>query len=330
MKTISCLFLGLFSCQSFTQGPLSPKGYTAAGFESLLQIFQENFTQYGEEGAALVVYHQGEKIVDLQGGSDGYGAPFTSQSDGLWFSATKGIASLALARLHSQGLLDYDQRVAYYWPDFAQGGKENITVRQLLSHQAGLVLLPFPLKQEDFFQSHRLEEALSTAEPLWVPGQKHGYHAGTIGLYMNALHRRIDPQGRTIGAVIAQEWRPHLTGSFSIGTPETQPPGVAKTKLLNHFLALFNTHKMPPGMKEVVMDFSSLFFKSISLGGETDPNKSAFWAYEQPSGNGIGSTQAVAEIYQAFLSGAPLIGINRQTREVLFAPNPDPLGGSLD
>jgi CubicO group peptidase (beta-lactamase class C family) len=151
MKTISYLFLGLFSCQSFTQGPLSPKGYTAAGFESLRQIFQENFTQYGEEGAALVVYHQGEKIVDLQGGSDGYGAPFTSQSDGLWFSATKGIASLALARLHSQGLLDYDQRVAYYWPDFAQGGKENITVRQLLSHQAGVVLLPFPLKQEDLF-----------------------------------------------------------------------------------------------------------------------------------------------------------------------------------
>jgi len=123
------------------------KGSVAPGFEEVAAQFRENFERRGELGAACAVYHRGAKVVDLWGGwcDAKTRAPWEEDTLILVFSATKGLASMILAVAHSRGLIDYEERVSTYWPEFAQQGKEKITVRQLLSHQAGLCVTDEPV-----------------------------------------------------------------------------------------------------------------------------------------------------------------------------------------
>jgi len=113
-------------------------GFVAPGFEPVREEFLRNFEEHGELGAACAIYRQGEKVVDLWGGyRDGRSrAPWEEDTLVLVFSSTKGLSALALA--HSCGYFDYDAPVAHYWPEFAQNGKEHISIRQLLAHEAGL------------------------------------------------------------------------------------------------------------------------------------------------------------------------------------------------
>ena len=122
-------------------------GSVAPGFEEVEAEFRRNFREQDELGAACAVYHGGQKVVDLWGGYRDLerSEPWQEDTLVLVYSTTKGLAGMAVAVAHSRGLLDYDERVSSYWPEFAQGGKENITVRQLLSHQAGLSGLDWPL-----------------------------------------------------------------------------------------------------------------------------------------------------------------------------------------
>ena len=116
-------------------------GTVAAGFEAVHDEFQRNFSERGELGAACAVYYKGEKVVDLWGGirNKEIGELWQEDTMVLVFSSTKGIASMAVAVAHSQGVFDYDERVATYWSEFAQNGKENVTVRQLLTFGASLM-----------------------------------------------------------------------------------------------------------------------------------------------------------------------------------------------
>ena len=123
------------------------QGEVAPGFEEVASELEKNFAQRGEVGAACAVYHEGRKVVDLWGGYRDRETLSSWEEDTLVlvFSATKGISALTMALAHSRGLVDYDERVATYWPEFAQNGKENITLRQLLSHQVGLCAIDEPL-----------------------------------------------------------------------------------------------------------------------------------------------------------------------------------------
>lgn len=118
-------------------------GAVAPGFEAVRDAFVENFRSRGELGAPCCAYLRGEKVVDLWGGvrERSTNAPWEAGTMALVHSATKGMAGLAVALAHSRSLVDYDERVSAYWPEFAQEGKERTTVRQLLSHQAGLSAL---------------------------------------------------------------------------------------------------------------------------------------------------------------------------------------------
>jgi len=108
------------------------------------QAFVENFERRNELGAACCIYYRGEKVVDLWGGvrKEASVEPWEEDTMVIVFSATKGMAALAMALAHSRGLFDYDERIARYWPEFAQQGKDRITVRQLLAHQAGFMHSP--------------------------------------------------------------------------------------------------------------------------------------------------------------------------------------------
>ena len=118
----------------------SVSGFVRPGFEAVREAFVENFTRRNELGAACCIYHRGEKVVDLWGGvrNKRTSEPWEEDTMVIVFSATKGMSGLAMALAHSRGLFDYDERISKYWPEFAQQGKDKITVRQLLAHQAGL------------------------------------------------------------------------------------------------------------------------------------------------------------------------------------------------
>jgi CubicO group peptidase (beta-lactamase class C family) len=126
-------------------------GSVAKGFEEVRAEFERNFLERGEIGAAVAAYWQGEKVVDLWGGrrTPAGDEPWTKDTMVLVNSTTKGLAAMTIAVANSRGWIDYDAPVAEYWPEFAQHGKAAITVRQLLSHEAGLVWIDEPLQFED-------------------------------------------------------------------------------------------------------------------------------------------------------------------------------------
>ena len=204
------LFFIFYQCSISYRVKKNPEelihGYVKPGFEEVKDAFVENFTEREEYGAACAIYYKGEKVVDLWGG---YKNSITKEkweedTKVIVFSTTKGLAAISLAIAHSKGWLDYNQKVSYYWPEFAQNGKENITVNQLLAHEAGLCLVDEKFEITDLKDFDYIAEIMARQKPLWEPGQQHGYHLATMGMYMNELMRRVDPENRSIGQFFAE------------------------------------------------------------------------------------------------------------------------------
>jgi CubicO group peptidase (beta-lactamase class C family) len=182
-------------------------GWVAPGFEAVETEFRKNFTERGDVGAACAVYHKGIKVVDLWGGyrDARTHAPWQDDTLEIVFSTTKGMAAICLAMLNARGRLNYDEKVVAYWPEFGQNGKHKITVRQLISHQAGLVALDQPLDLPTMADLDKMATILARQKPLWEPGTHCGYHSITLGFYQNELVRRTDPQRRSLGQFFADE-----------------------------------------------------------------------------------------------------------------------------
>ncbi|CAN5448270.1 serine hydrolase domain-containing protein [soil metagenome] len=159
-------------------------------------LFAENFQRFGELGAAISVWQNGRSRLELEGGfRDAHREqPWTQDTIALFWSATKGLGSACLLHLLQERSIRLEAKVADFWPEFAQAGKEAITLAQLLSHQAGLAALDQPAEITDHAAVAR---ALEKQAPLWPPGSAHGYHARTFGFLLDELVRRID--GRTMG-----------------------------------------------------------------------------------------------------------------------------------
>ena len=159
------------------------EGHVASGFEAVRAVFADNFVRRRELGGACSAYVRGQKVVDVWGGVR------NRQTGDLWerdtmaivYSATKGLAAMTLALAHSRGWLDYDERVCAYWPEFGQQGKERITVRQLLAHQAGLYVLDEPVTRSLVADLDRLAVVLARQRPAWTPGTRQAYHGITLG-----------------------------------------------------------------------------------------------------------------------------------------------------
>ena len=143
------------------EGPVSP------GFEAVRDAFVDNFASHGELGGACCAYWHGQKVVDLWGGirNSQTSEPWEQDTMVIVYSATKGLAAMTLALAHSRGWIDYDERVCTYWPEFAQQGKERITVRQLLAHQAGLFALDEPVDRSLVADLDRLAVVLARQKP---------------------------------------------------------------------------------------------------------------------------------------------------------------------
>ena len=214
-------------------------GTVAPGFEPVRDAFVANFRERNEVGAACAVYLRGEKVVDLWGGvrDPKTGAPWNEDTMVLVFSTTKGVSSMALAVAHSRGLFDYDERMATYWPEFARGGKGDVTVRQVLSHQAGLSAITEKMDLALLSDPDRVAEAIGKQVPAWTPGEHHGYHALTLGWYESELLRRVDPRHRSIGQFFHGEIATPLKEDVYIRLPEDIPDSrlatIARPKMID-------------------------------------------------------------------------------------------------
>jgi CubicO group peptidase (beta-lactamase class C family) len=192
--------------------------------QRLEPLFQENFQKFGELGAAVSVWQNGKPIVDLYGG---FGEarrekPWTSDTLVLVWSATKGIGSACVLHVLQEHNIDISQRVAAVWPEFAQAGKEEITLAQLLSHQAGLCGLD---RRVDVLDYGAVIQALEAQQPLWPPGTAHGYHVRTFGFLLDELVRRI--ARKTLSDYWQEVFARPLNLDFWIGLPEKENPRVA-------------------------------------------------------------------------------------------------------
>src|SRR5215203_5611574 len=174
-------------------------GHVSRGFEPVRATFAENFDRRRELGGACCAYHRGEKVVDIWGGvrNKHTREPWEGRTMAIVYSATKGLAAMTLAIAHSRGWLDYDERVSTYWPEFAQQGKDRITVRQLLSYQAGLFALDAPVDKRVIADLDRLAIILAQQKPEWAPGERQAYSMLSLGFYEGELLRRVDPLHRT-------------------------------------------------------------------------------------------------------------------------------------
>jgi CubicO group peptidase (beta-lactamase class C family) len=201
------------------------RGTVATGFEPVRDAFVENFTDRGERGAACAVYHRGRTVVDLWGGYRDRERthPWEADTLVLVFSATKGIAAMAIAHACSAGLFDYDDRVSRHWPAFGTGEKAGVTIRELLAHRAAVPAPAGKLTPSAIADEDGLATMLADLEPEWSQGERHGYHAFTLGWLESELIRRTDPRGRTLGEYFAEEIAAPNDIEFYIGTPTGIP-----------------------------------------------------------------------------------------------------------
>lgn len=308
-------------------------GYVAPGFEEVKEEYIRNYTKRKENGSALTIYYKGEKVVDLWGGySDALTkTKWEENTKVIVFSTTKGLAALCLAMAQSNGWLDYNEKVATYWPEFAQNGKENITVKQLLAHEAGLCLVDEVFEIGDLADFDFIAEIMARQKPLWEPGEKHGYHLSTMGMYMNELMRRVDPKGRSIGVFFAEELAKPLNLDFYIGLPDSIPDKeLAKVYYPSIMRFIFNMNKMPEKMRKDFRNKKSILYQSFKIPEKFSPNKRATQKVEMPSGNGIGDARSIAKVYSTFAEGAKEFNFKEETFDLLKQPASIPPAGAFD
>jgi CubicO group peptidase (beta-lactamase class C family) len=301
-------------------------GEVAAGFEQVEAEFKKNFTERGELGAACAVYHKGRKVVDLWGGYADEQTRSAWEKDTLVlvFSTTKGISAMTMVVAHSQGLLDLDEPVAKYWQEFGQAGKEEITVRQLLAHQAGLSAVDEPMNVQKLADLDFVAAAIAKQKPAWKPGTKHGYHGLSLGWYQNELIRRVDPQRRSLGKFFQDEIAKPLGIEFHIGLPsDISATRLATIKGFHPLQMLLHLDKIPMGMVLSLMIPNSLVKHSLmnpKMRAPADIGNAEYRAVEFPSANGIGQARAIACAYGVFANGGNELEIKPQTMAELAAP----------
>jgi len=308
-------------------------GYVKPGFEEVKNKFIENFTERGEYGAACAIYYKGEKVVDLWGGYKNSitKEPWEENTKVIVFSTTKGLAAMTLAIAHSKGWLDYNKKVSDYWPEFAQHGKGDITVKQLLAHEAGLCLVDEKFEITDLLDFDYIAEIMARQKPLWEPGQQHGYHLATMGMYMNELMRRVDPENRTIGQFFAEEMAKPLNLDFYIGLPDSVPDEEIATVILPSALQVISSYEeIPRKMRKDFRNPNSILYQSFRIPEKFNPNSRTTLSVEMPSANGVGDARSIAKVYSEFALGAKELGLNSNTFDLLKKKAEVPPAGAFD
>jgi CubicO group peptidase (beta-lactamase class C family) len=283
-------------------------------FAGLREAFAENFEKRGEPGAAIALMVDGKLVCDLWGGHRDAARQTPWARDTLvnFFSVGKALTAVAALRLVERGRLDLDAPAARLWPEFGVNGKEALTLRHMLSHQAGLPAIREDLPDGAMFDWDRMAAALAAQAPWWEPGTAHGYHVNTYGYLVGELVRRAG--GKSVGALLREEIAGPLAADVHIGLPQTEHmrcaeflwPSVLPEKpdgeLDDDTLMKWNTYWNPPG-----------------ISGAGWVNSTEWRSAEIPSTNGHGTARGVARIYAALAAGGSIDGVEILSRAMLAA-----------
>ncbi|UFQ20215.1 MULTISPECIES: serine hydrolase domain-containing protein [Streptomyces] len=278
-------------------------GTVDAGFEPVRDAFVRNFGERGERGAAVAVYRDGRKVVDLWGGVrdvDGDGdTPWEPGTAQVIRSATKGVAAAALLLLHQRGELDLDAPVGAYWPEFKAHGKDGVLVRHVLAHRAGVPALDRPLTPAEALDPDLAAAVVAAQAPFWEPGTGHGYHAQTYSWLTGELVRRVT--GRAVGEWIdAEIARPYGLGLW-VGLPEAEAARVGRIGRIEPPAAPGGLRTRPKrNVAQAYADPASLTRRAFgAIDPLPDENDPAYRAAALPASNGIATADGLARFYAA-------------------------------
>lgn len=279
------------------------KGLCEPGFEGVKEAFAKNFEKDGDVGASYAATVDGEFVVDIWAGHADAAKTKPWQKDTIVnvYSTTKAMAALCTLMLVDRGQLDLDAPVADYWPEFAQGGKEKLPVRYLLSHSSGLCGFEEPIPVEALYDWDRITAMLARQAPWWEPGTASGYHSLTFGYLLGEVVRRIT--GKTLGTFFKEEVAGPLGADFHIGLAAEHDGRVAE---------LIPPVMRKPGDAGYVdpADMSEIARKmgNPMMSAEVATQR-AWRAAEIPAANGHGNARSVARIVAALACGGTLDGV---------------------
>ncbi|MEU3145421.1 MULTISPECIES: serine hydrolase domain-containing protein [unclassified Streptomyces] len=287
-------------------------GTVTEGFEPVRAAFAGNFERLGERGAAVTVYRDGQRVVDLwagaknvDGGAGGEGSgpePWERGTAQLVRSATKGVAAAVPLLLHQYGELDLDAPVGHYWPEFKARGKEQVLVRHLLNHRAGLPLLDRPLTPREALDPLRGAEAVAAQAPVWEPGTDHGYHSLTYGWLLDGLVRRVTG-GRGAGEWIAERIAAPLGLDFWLGLPDAETGRVGRVGPVEGSEPSGALRARPKrSVTEAYKDPASVTRRAFAaIDPFPDHNDPEFRAVPHPAANGVATADGLARFYAALI-----------------------------
>lgn len=294
------------------------QGHCDPRFQAVREEFERNFGERGEVGASVCVTLDGRTVVDLWGGlaQRTTGEPWERDTLVLVWSCTKGATALCAHVLVARGQLDLDAPVARYWPEFAQAGKDAITVRMLLTHQAGLPALRTPLRPGGLYDWDYMVQMLAAEEPAWEPGTRQGYHAPTFGHLVGEVVRRVS--GQPFDRFFRDAVAGPLGLDFHIGLPEVDEVRVAPTirpdptpkgEVASAFLtAMLTDRNSLPGLvgwnhgrHQNGRDYDSRMAHAAVL----------------PSGGGLTNARGLAGLYTALALGGAQQGVRLVDAETL-------------
>jgi CubicO group peptidase (beta-lactamase class C family) len=290
------------SSQVMTQSGLEIHGTVREGFAKVRDAFIDNFSTAhprSEVGASFSAYLRGEPVVQLHAGfaDKARTRPWTAQTVVNIFSSSKGVAACCLALLNSRGQLDYGAKVSTYWPQFGQNGKAEVTVAQLLAHQAGLSGLREPTTMADVCSWPTMVARLEAAAPLWPPGSTSGYHPLTWGFLAGELVRRIS--GKSIGTFLRDELAGPIGADLFFGL-----------KADNGANLIAEMIRASGEQTQTFAEMSEIL--KLSLGNppiEAEVANEPRWQEaEIPAANGQGNGEGLARLYTIFANGGKFQG----------------------
>ncbi|MEU1338365.1 serine hydrolase domain-containing protein [Streptomyces sp. NPDC005827] len=281
-------------------------GTVAEGFEPVRDAFAANFALLGDRGAAVAVYRDGHRVVDLWAGArdvdgDAGTAPWQRDTAQIVRSATKGVAAAVLLLLRQRGELDLDAPVGEYWPEFKAAGKERTLVRHLLAHRAGVPVLDRPLTPAEAADPDLGAAAVAAQAPAWEPGTDHGYHAQTYSWLTGELVRRVT--GRSIGTWIADEIAGPAGAGLWLGLPAAEQARVGRVGPVEPPPAAGALRTRPKrAVSEAYADPASLTRRAFgAIDPLPDENDPGYRAAVLPASNGIATADGLARCYASLI-----------------------------
>lgn len=291
--------------------PTIVHGFAHPGFDNVKDAFLANFAAGRETGAALAIEINGSLVVDLWAGLADRDAARMWRNDTMQvvFSATKGIAATVIAKLVDAGLVRYSDPVAMHWPEFGQAGKANVTVAHVMSHSAGLSCPEQLTGLQVTDYSARAVGALEEQQPLWEPGSQSGYHPWTYGFMTSEIARRVDPQGRSLGRIFADDIATPLGIDFFVGVPQDLDHRVARLNYVDAWTMARGALSIPHLFKLYATP-SSLTARSLTS-PRAQPhhfNNPDMRQLELACCTGAGTARGLAKLYSVLAQGGSVPG----------------------